>query len=180
MQDLWVFGYGSLMWNPGFDFVDRVPARLNGWHRALCIYSWHHRGTPELPGLVLGLDRGGSCRGIAYRVAPENRSETIAYLRKREQVTAVYREIMPSVQLLAGSGARVEALTYVADRTQIQYAGHLPLDVLERFVRQGVGQSGANPDYVIATVNHMRESGIPDPKLYELADRLRDERDLSA
>jgi cation transport protein ChaC len=160
------------MWNPGFPHQERVPARIHGWHRALCIYSWFHRGTPETPGLVLGLDRGGSCRGMAFRVAAENRAATIAYLREREQVTAVYLEITAHIHLLDGSDARVEALAYVADRTQPQYAGHLPMDELERFVRQGVGNSGANPDYVVATVDHMRESGIPDAKLYELAERF--------
>ncbi len=92
--DLWVFGYGSLIWNPGFAFVEQVPARLIGEHRSLCIYSLVHRGTPEKPGLVLGLDRGGACQGIAFRVAPEHRDATVAYLREREQVTSVYREVM--------------------------------------------------------------------------------------
>src|SRR5207247_7827396 len=82
--DLWVFGYGSLMWRPGFEFVEKVPARLIGEHRALCVYSFDHRGTPEKPGLVLGLDRGGACRGIAFRVAPWLRSSTIEYLRARD------------------------------------------------------------------------------------------------
>src|SRR3979490_2940413 len=87
--DLWVFGYGSLMWRPGFDFLERVPARLIGEHRALCVYSFVHRGTPEKPGLVLGLDHGGACRGIAFRVAEKQRNDTVAYLRAREQVTGV-------------------------------------------------------------------------------------------
>ena len=89
--DLWVFGYGSLMWRPGFDFLERRPGRCMGAHRALCVYSFVHRGTPEKPGLVLGLDQGGNCRGILYRVAAKNRAETITYLRAREQVTLVYR-----------------------------------------------------------------------------------------
>ena len=83
-SDLWVFGYGSLMWRPGFEFVEQVPARLIGEHRALCVYSFDHRGTPEQPGLVLGLDRGGACRGIAYRVAGSARRDTVQYLRDRE------------------------------------------------------------------------------------------------
>src|SRR4026209_2875606 len=86
--DLWVFGYGSLIWNPGFEFLEQKPARLIGEHRSLCIYSMVHRGTPEKPGLVLGLDRGGACRGVAFRVAEKNRTATIAYLREREQVTS--------------------------------------------------------------------------------------------
>src|SRR3954454_21993452 len=97
--DLWVFGYGSLMWRPGFEFIEQVPARLIGEHRALCVYSFVHRGTPERPGLVLGLDRGGACRGVAFRVPQKHRLATVAYLRAREQVTSVYREVMRSVWL---------------------------------------------------------------------------------
>ena len=91
-EDLWVFGYGSLIWNPGFPHTERVPARMVGLHRSLCVYSFVHRGTPEKPGLVLGLDRGGACRGIAYRVMAKQRTETLAYLRAREQATSVYLE----------------------------------------------------------------------------------------
>ena len=97
--DLWVFGYGSLMWRPGFDVLERVPARLIGLHRALCVFSYVHRGTPEKPGLVLGLDRGGMCRGIAFRVAAAKRDSTIAYLRGREQVTSVYLETVRRIEL---------------------------------------------------------------------------------
>src|ERR1700732_3225694 len=111
--DLWVFGYGSLMWRPGFEFIKQVPARLIGEHRALCVYSFVHRGTPERPGLVLGLDRGGACRGIAYRVAAARREATVAYLREREQVTAVYVEVTRRVVLPSGEA---KALLYVADR----------------------------------------------------------------
>ncbi len=123
--DLWVFGYGSLMWRPGFAYLERVPARLVGLHRALCVFSFVHRGTPERPGLVLGLDRGGMCRGIAYRVAATKRAETIGYLRAREQVTTVYLETMRQIELEDRSRRRVRALCYVVDRSHVQYAGRL-------------------------------------------------------
>ena len=117
-EDLWVFGYGSLMWRPGFDFIEQVPARLIGEHRALCVYSFDHRGTPEKPGLVLGLDRGGACRGIAFRIAAARRDDTVNYLREREQTTNVYREVMRSVWLENEARGRVSALAYVVDRGQ--------------------------------------------------------------
>src|SRR4029079_10889351 len=98
-DDLWVFGYGSLIWRPGFEYLERVPAHIVGLHRSLCVYSFDHRGTPERPGLVLGLDFGGACRGIAYRVAAKQRPATLAYLRDREQTTAVYRELVHGVWL---------------------------------------------------------------------------------
>ena len=119
-EDLWVFGYGSLMWNPGFDFVERVPARLIGLHRALCVYSFVHRGTPERPGLVLGLDRGGMCRGIAFRVAAARREETVAYLRAREQVTTVYVETMRRVELEEEARRQARALCFIVDRSHVQ------------------------------------------------------------
>ena len=118
-----MFGYGSLMWRPGFEYIERVRARLIGEHRALCVYSFVHRGTPEKPGLVLGLDRGGACRGIAFRVAAQDSAATIAYLREREQVTSVYREVMRSVWLENDARQRVSALAYVVDRGHVQYAG---------------------------------------------------------
>ncbi len=136
-SDLWVFGYGSLMWKPGFEFLEQVPARLIGEHRALCVYSFDHRGTPEKPGLVLGLDRGGACRGVAFRVAARLRHDTIAYLRAREQTTHVYREVMRSVWLENEARQRVSALAYVVDRGHVQYAGRLSLTEQLRLVQQG-------------------------------------------
>src|ERR1700746_745136 len=152
-DDLWVFGYGSLMWRPGFDFIEQVPARLIGEHRALCVYSFDHRGTPEKPGLVLGLDRGGACRGVAFRVAARLRDDTIDYLRGREQTTHVYREVMRSVWLENEARQRVSALAYVVDRGHIQYAGRLSLTEQLRLVRQGHGRSGTNSDLQLATVD---------------------------
>ncbi|RXG87584.1 gamma-glutamylcyclotransferase [Bradyrhizobium zhanjiangense] len=171
-DDLWVFGYGSLMWRPGFEFEERVPARLVGEHRALCVYSFVHRGTPEKPGLVLGLDRGGACRGIAFRVAEKNRTEVVAYLREREQVTSVYREVMRSVWLENDARQRVSALTYVVDRGHVQYAGRLSLTEQHRHVIQGHGQSGANRDYVTATVKAIEAEGFRDTQLHRLATML--------
>ena len=113
--DLWVFGYGSLIWKPGFAFLEQKRARLIGEHRSLCIYSMVHRGTPEKPGLVLGLDRGGACQGVAFRIAANERKATVAYLREREQVTGVYREVMRSVWLQADARQRVSALADAAE-----------------------------------------------------------------
>ena len=171
--DLWVFGYGSLMWRPGFDFVEQAPARLIGEHRALCVFSWDHRGTPEKPGLVLGLDRGGACRGIAFKVEAARRAATIAYLREREQTTGVYHEVMRSVWLDNDARERVSALAYVVDRGHVQYAGRLSLQEQLHFVRQGHGRSGANRDYVLSTVEAIEAEGFRDPQLHQLATMLR-------
>lgn len=173
-DDLWVFGYGSLIWNPGFAFVEQTPARLIGEHRALCIYSMVHRGTPEKPGLVLGLDRGGACHGMAFRVTAGQREATIAYLREREQVTKVYREVHRSVWLAGDARQRVSALVYVADRGHVQYAGRLPLEEQLHFIRQGHGAAGPNETYVLSTVAALEAHGIRDARLHELAARLRE------
>jgi len=171
-SDLWVFGYGSLMWRPGFDYLERRPARLLGAHRALCVISHFHRGTAEKPGLVLGLDRGGSCRGIAFRVEASKREATIAYLREREQVTSVYRETTRPVTLLDEPEADVQALCYIVDRSHAQYAGALTRERQLALVRQGHGRSGINRDYVFATVKELEALGIRDATLEWLAARL--------
>src|SRR5271169_5510543 len=150
--ELWVFGYGSLMWRPGFAHLERIPARLIGLHRALCVFSFVHRGTPERPGLVLGLDHGGMCRGVAYRVAAANRAETVDYLRSREQVTSVYLETMRQIELEDAAKRRVRALCYIVDRSHVQYAGRLTHAERLHHLRQGYGRSGANRDYVLETV----------------------------
>jgi len=171
--DLWVFGYGSLMWRPGFAYVERVPARLVGLHRALCVFSFVHRGTPERPGLVLGLDRGGMCRGIAYRVAAAARAATIDYLRSREQVTSVYLEIMRQIELEEPARRRVRALCYTVDRSHVQYAGRLTLAESVRHVRQGHGSSGANRDYVLETVRALEALGYRETDLHRIAENLK-------
>ena len=171
MTELWVFGYGSLIWRPGFPFLESRKASLIGAHRALCVYSWVHRGTPDHPGLVLGLDRGGMCRGLAFRVAASEREGVVAYLREREQVTSVYLERLREIRFPEGGGAR--ALTYVVDRRHGQYAGKLDADTQLRIVADASGRSGANRDYVINTAEHLAELGMPDHHLARLAERLR-------
>ena len=171
-DDLWVFGYGSLIWRPGFEYLDRVPAHTIGLHRSLCVYSFDHRGTPERPGLVLGLDFGGACRGIAYRVAAKNRAATLTYLRGREQTTAVYRELARGVWLEGKPERRVEALCYAVDRGHAQYAGRLSHERQLQIVRQGHGRSGNNRDYVIETVKALEALHITDHDLHLLAQRL--------
>ena len=171
-EDLWVFGYGSLMWRPGFDFVERVPARLIGLHRALCVYSFVHRGTPERPGLVLGLDRGGMCRGIAFRVDAAARAATIAYLRAREQVTTVYLETVRRIELEENARRQVRALCFIVDRSHVQYAGRLTLDECLHHVRAGHGSSGPNRDYVIETVRALEALGYREGDLHLIAERL--------
>lgn len=169
----WIFGYGSLMWRPGFDFIEKRPAKLIGAHRALCVYSHVHRGSPEKPGLVLGLDRGGACRGIAFRIAKSNREAVVRYLREREQVTSVYREAVRSVLLLEGREDRSRALCYLVDRSHTQYAGKLSNERQLELIQQGNGHSGANPDYVLATVKELETLGIRDATLEWLAARLK-------
>ena len=172
-DDLWVFGYGSLIWRPGFDFLERRSARLVGAHRALCVYSFVHRGTPEKPGLVLGLDRGGTCRGLAFRVAAAKRLETVEYLRAREQATMVYREAQRRVWLDGDPQQDVQALCYVVDRGHEQYAGRLSLAEQVHYVRQGHGRSGPNRDYVLSTVEALESLGYRDAELHRLAEQIR-------
>jgi cation transport protein ChaC len=168
----WVFGYGSLMWNPGFSHRRSLRGTLRGAHRSLCVYSWVHRGTEERPGLVFGLDRGGACRGLAFEVDPADRDPVVAYLREREQVTSVYIETLRPVRL--EDGRVVRALTYVVDRAHRQYAGRLPHATMIDIVRHAAGRSGRNPDYVRSTAAHLLQLGIRDPGVEALVRELED------
>ncbi len=172
--DFWVFAYGSLMWNPGFPYLHSTHARLNGYHRAPCIYSWVYRGSERDPGLVMGLDEGGSCEGIAFRVAAALREKVIAYLDARELVTAVYLPRWLPVSL-AGEET-VEALCYLADRDHAQYAGSLPAAEAARIIRRARGQAGANIDYIVNTWRHLQEMKIPDEGLEAIIRHLGQER----
>jgi cation transport protein ChaC len=168
--DLWIFGYGSLMWRPGFAFAERSPALLKGVHRAFCVYSTRYRGTPEKPGLVLGLDHGGSCRGIAFRVAREHVEGTREYLTGREMLNKVYREAMRPIRL--DDGRSVTALAYIVDRSHQQYVRGLTRERLVELIHGGHGQMGPCRDYVLNTLASLAELGIEDHALAWLGDAL--------
>ncbi|WP_206667539.1 gamma-glutamylcyclotransferase [Muricoccus nepalensis] len=165
---LYVFGYGSLIWKPGFPFLSSHPARLHGFHRRFCILSHRYRGTPEAPGLVLGLDRGGSCRGVVFRVAPAEAAAVLAYLEEREMTGGVYQRRLLPVQLLDGGGTR-RALTFVADRGATAYCGALDPGAAAVAIGRGHGVMGPNRDYLLNTVAHLRALGVRDAGLDRIA-----------
>jgi len=162
----WVFGYGSLMWRPGFDYLERRAAVLHGRRRAFCIYSVHHRGTPERPGLVLGLAPGGSVRGVAYRIADQRWEDVIAYLREREQPTETYVEAS-AIMRLDGDAAR-KAVVFLSDVAHPQWAGVLPLDAQADLIAGGTGLSGRNVDYLRDLVDHLKAERIADRTMERL------------
>lgn len=170
---MWVFGYGSLIWNPGFAHEDRQIATLDGFHRSFCMRSIHHRGTPDHPGLVLALDAAARalCRGVAFRVSPEAAAETLEYLRARELISAAYLETRQPVRL--DDGAQVEAVTYIIDPHHDQYCGDLPLEEQARIIAEARGGMGANSEYLFNTARHLAELGISDDDLDWLAGRVR-------
>lgn len=173
MAPMWVFGYGSLMWDPGFAFAERRLARLEGFHRSFCMRSIHHRGTPEAPGLVLALDaaRGAACHGVAYAVAPDAAEATLDYLRARELISSAYLETRQAVRL--ADGAEVVAVTFVIDRAHGQYCGGLPLEEQAGIIARAVGGRGPNTEYLWNTAAHLIELGIEDAELSWLAERVR-------
>jgi cation transport protein ChaC len=173
MQDTssrFVFGYGSLIWRPGFASTARQQATMPGVHRRLCVYSYRHRGTEEQPGLVFGLVRGGSCRGMAFEVPEADWPAVHAYLSEREMDRGVYREA--SRPMLLADGRRVEGLVFLVDERHAQYAGKLTVEEQVRLVRVGVGESGANPEYVLETARHLEALGMRDRGLDELVAAL--------
>ncbi len=160
---MWVFAYGSLIWKPGFDAVERVPARLYGLHRSFCVWSWHWRGTRQRPGLVLGLDYGGSVTGIASRVPAKYAREVRHYLRAREQVTMVYRE--GDYPITLHDGRKVQALTFPVNRGHAQYAGRIDLAEQIKIMAQAHGVGGPNREYLIETCAALEKNGIKDKAL---------------
>jgi len=170
--DMWVFAYGSLMWNPGFPHRQALLAQIHGLHRDLCVWSFVHRGSEAHPGLVLGLDRGGSCIGIAHRVAESDRHATVAYLYERELVTHVYLPVVRRIRI-DGKGV-VPALTFVVDRQHRQYAGRLAPALAATTIRHARGRSGPNPDYFANTIAHLEALGIQCPRLRAVESALAD------
>jgi cation transport protein ChaC len=165
-DSFWVFAYGSLMWRPGFDYDETLPGYLFGWHRAMCILSTRYRGCPERPGLVLGLDRGGSCKGLVYRVAGSEGPSVRRYLHEREMLTGVYTPRFAPVRLV--DGRRVSAYVFTARPDHRQYAGRLSLEQAAELIRQGNGSVGSSRDYLASTVAHLDALGVPDQALRQL------------
>ena len=171
-ETLWVFGYGSLIWDPGFPVSERRIATLKDWHRSFCMRSIHHRGTVENPGLVLALDRapGAACAGVAFRVEAGAESATIAALRERELISSAYLETVLEVE--TGEG-RITALAYVIDPDHEQYCGNLPLAEQAQIIAHAFGGRGPNRDYLFATADHLASLGIADPDLAWLSTQVR-------
>jgi cation transport protein ChaC len=163
--DLWVFGYGSLMWDPGFEHLRAAPALVRGYHRAFCVYSTRFRGTPEQPGLVLGLDRGGACRGRAFLVAAANVPPVLEQLWAREMSHLVYR---PRIVPIEVELQKVRALTFLADPKHEDYAGRLELEHVAETIATCCGARGPNIDYLANTLRHLDELGFHEGRLHEI------------
>lgn len=173
MKPLWVFGYGSLVWNPGFVFSRRALAQLDGFRRSFCMWSIHHRGTEQDPGLVLALDagEGAQCTGVAFEVPAECAYETLEYLRARELISAAYLETVQPITL--DDGTQVDAVTYVIDRSHVQYCGGLTLEKQAQVIAQAVGGRGPNSDYLHQTAEHLAQLGLRDDELDWLSSRVK-------
>jgi cation transport protein ChaC len=170
-RDVWIFGYGSLMWNPGFAFCEAVPALLRGYHRRFCLYSKSYRGTPERPGVVRGLDRGGACRGVAFRVPAVDVEAALAYLWEREMSDRSYRMKELAVETPSGT---VMARAFVVDPVAPNYAGRLGLEETARLILQGVGRRGPCRQYLENTVRQLEALGVVDGPLHRLEAKVRE------
>lgn len=170
----WVFGYGSLVWNPGFEFEERQIARLEGYGRSFCMWSIHHRGTVENPGLVLALDAadGACCDGVAFFVGPARAEATLAALRERELISSAYVESVHPITLQ--DKRQVQAVTYEIDTQHEQYCGGMPLEDQAQIIAHAVGGRGPNPEYLYNTAEHLAEIGLADRDLNWLAQRVRE------
>ncbi len=163
--DLWLFAYGSLMWKPELDFEESVSATALGWHRRFCLWQWRHRGSRERPGLMLALDRGGSCRGLAYRICGPDAGQKIAPVWQREMIGSGYRARWLRLQTKAGP---LQALGFVVNHTGPRYAGALPLETIADHIARGCGETGPSAEYLLETHECCRRLGIEDRMLERL------------
>ncbi|RZA15177.1 MAG: gamma-glutamylcyclotransferase [Lysobacteraceae bacterium] len=170
-EDFWLFGYASLIWRPDFDFAERRPARVHGWHRALKMWSRVNRGTPELPGLVFGMLPGGSCQGVVFRIPAAQAPDTLATLWVREMPNAVYDPRWLPCQTPQGS---VRALAFTLSRKSPNHTGVLPDDEYRRIFAQARGRYGTTLDYARATLDELERHGIRDRQLARLLRLLGD------
>ncbi len=167
--DVWLFGYGSLVWNPLVHYQERRVARLHGFHRSFCLWSHVNRGSLQRPGLVLGLDAGGSCRGVAYRIAAHHAEDELRLLWRREMVLGAYRPRWAKVD----SGEEpLQAIAFFVNREHANYAGKLPLETVIKTLVSTRGQLGTPAEYLIETVRGLIEHGVRDPYLLELRKRV--------
>ena len=166
----WIFGYGSLMWNPGFAYIEKKPATLFGFHRSFCIYSHHYRGTHKFPGLVLGLDKGGLCQGIAFRVDRSEWLNVVSYLDERELIGYAYQAVETDIKF-GCSGTFVQAYTYIADTSHPNYAGDLGFERSINTIMEAAGIGGLNRDYLIKLIQQLKKYGYNEPNLYKLLER---------
>jgi cation transport protein ChaC len=171
-EPVWIFAYGSLMWNPEMPFAERRPALLRGYHRSFCLYSRDYRGTPERPGLVLGLDRGGACRGIAYRLPADGLGAAIDRVWAREMAGEVYRMRPVTVSILQDRQDRIGAYAFVVRRDRPDYAGRLSSEQVARIIAVASGGRGTGRDYLANTVRHLEELGIEDGPLHRLHEQV--------
>ncbi|WP_284379537.1 gamma-glutamylcyclotransferase [Amylibacter marinus] len=175
-NDIWVFGYGSLVWQPGFVFTDKKIASLRDYQRSFCMWSIHHRGTPENMGLVLALDyqKGARCDGVAFRVSAQDAAQTLAYLRERELVSSAYIEVIREVELQ--SGECVQAYFYVVDPDHEQYTGVLKLEHQAQVIAHATGNRGPNSEYLINVAQNLKALDLEDPELEWLSNRVQEIR----
>ena len=170
--DLWIFGYGSLMWNPGFEYLEHQPARLFGYHRALCVWSYVHRGTPNHPGMVLGLDQGGSCCGHAFRINSKNKQRVTEYLYAREMPTTIYQAKLLPIRI-GKSKDSTHALSFIVNQGHEQYAGKISPQYAAKQIHHAEGISGSSQAYLFNTLDHLEQLGIIDQHLQDIADQLK-------
>ncbi len=173
---IWIFGYASLMWRPDFPYLEAHPALLRGYHRALCVYSTQYRGTPEIPGIVMGLDRGGSCKGRAFLLAAKDVPQVMEYLHEREMSTEVYAPKFLNVRL--DDGRTVSAYNYIVRHGHEQYTGKLSIEDAVKLVCRGVGPMGTSLEYLENTLAHLDEMGIVEGPLHEICARARNTIDV--